>query len=244
MFEALPFSQIVISVIIILVAYLIRGLAGFGSGLIAIPLLAFMLPLPVVVPMIVLLDYLASTSHGITQRDLIRTGEILPLLPFSIVGTLIALYLFKSVDTTLLNKILGGFIILYAIYTLANVTPSRVRSRMVAVPTGILGGSIGTLFGTGGPFYVIYLKLRGLDKSEFRATFAAIFLLDGLVRLIGYLIGGFFSLDSLILVAVAFPVMFIGMYIGGHVHTNISHDTFQRAISLLLVISGTALLIK
>ena len=42
---------------------------------------------------------------------------------------------------------------------------------------------VGTLFGTGGPFYVIYLNLRGLDRSVFRATFAMNFLIDGGVRL-------------------------------------------------------------
>ena len=41
-------------------------------------------------------------------------------------------------------------------------------SRVISVPSGFFGGFVGTLFGTGGPFYVIYLNLRHLDKSAFR----------------------------------------------------------------------------
>ncbi len=244
MLEALTFSQLFACTVILLAAYFIRGVAGFGSGLIAIPFLAFMLPLTIVVPAIVLLDYLASASQGLKTSDHIRLREIIPLLPFSVLGIVIALYLFKSIDAGLLSKLLGGFLILFAIYTLLNVTPPRVRSRWVAVPSGLLGGAIGALFGTGGPLYVIYLKLRGLPKPEFRATFAAIFLLDGFARIGGYVVGGMFVIDSLLLVAAALPLMVAGVYAGGHVHTSISHRTFERIISVLLLVSGTVLIFK
>ncbi len=244
MLETLTLTQLSLAAAVIVIAYFVRGLAGFGSGLIAIPLLAFMLPLSVAVPMIVLLDYLASASHGIKHSEHIKWHDLLPLLPFSLIGVLLALYIFKHVDAVLLSKGLGVFIILFAIYTLSNLAPHHVGARLWAIPAGSLGGLIGTLFGTGGPFYVIYLKLRGMDKSHFRATFAMIFLLDGAVRLAGYLFTGFYNLDSLLLVAVSVPVMIIGMYIGGHIHANISQQVFQRAISLLLIGSGVALLLK
>ncbi|MEW8459200.1 MAG: hypothetical protein AB2653_02715, partial [Candidatus Thiodiazotropha endolucinida] len=60
----------------------------------------------------------------------------------------------------------------------------------------------------------------------------------------GYLFSGFFSLDLMLMMAVAIPLMVIGMFIGGHIHTNMSQQTFQRAISMLLVFSGLALLLK
>ncbi|MEW8195022.1 MAG: hypothetical protein AB2793_15020, partial [Candidatus Thiodiazotropha sp.] len=63
-------------------------------------------------------------------------------------------------------------------------------------------------------------------------------------RIAGYLFSGFFSLDLMLMMAVAIPLMVIGMFIGGHIHTNMSQQTFQRAISLLLVFSGLALLLK
>ena len=244
MLQALSTSQLLIAAGVIAVAYFVRGLAGFGSGLIAIPLLALMLPLTVAVPLIVLLDYLASSSHGIRHRELIHWRDLLPLLPFSLVGVVLALYLFQQIDAVLLGKGLGVFIILFALYTLSSVAPDQQGGRLWAIPAGSLGGLIGTLFGTGGPFYVIYLKLRGLGKSDFRATFAMIFLLDGAGRLLGYLVTGFYDLDVMLLAGLSIPIMMIGMYLGGHVHAEISQQTFQRAISLLLIGSGLGLLLK
>ena len=45
-------THIVLSIVIIFFAYTVKGLSGFGSGLIAMPLLAFMFPLSFIVPVI------------------------------------------------------------------------------------------------------------------------------------------------------------------------------------------------
>lgn len=244
MLESLTTIELLLAALIIIVAFFVRGIAGFGSGLIAIPLLALMLPLSMVVPLVGLLDYLASTSHGARHRQAISWRDIYPLLPFTFAGVLTALYLFHTVDAELLRKALGGFILLYALYTLLSSGPGFRGSRWWAIPGGGLGGLIGTLFGTGGPFYVIYLRLRHLDKTAFRATIAIIFLIDGGSRIIGYFVSGFYTGDTMYLLAAALPIMIIGMYIGGHVHTTISQRTFQRAIGILLVGSGLALLLR
>lgn len=242
MLDLLSTSQLIFAFVIILVAFIIRGITGFGSGLIAIPLIALMLPISVVVPMVGLLDYLAALGHGLKLRSDIVWKQILNLLPFTIIGVLLALYLFNTVDPGLLKKFLGGFIILYALYTLFSLRPHRHSSFFWAVPGGVIGGLISTLFGTGGPFYVIYLQLQGLGKTTFRATIATIFFLDGTARIVAYSFNGFYTMDVLLLITICFPVMMVGMYIGGHIHTNISYQSIQKAIAVLLLVSGGALL--
>ncbi|MCW8918814.1 MAG: sulfite exporter TauE/SafE family protein [Gammaproteobacteria bacterium] len=244
MLDTLSPIQLLLAALLIFGAYLMRGIAGFGSGLIAIPLLALMLPLTIVVPMVGLLDYLASTTHGVRHRQSIQWRELLPLLPFTFTGVLTALYLFQTLEGELLRSALGGFIVLYAFYSLLSAGPATHGSRLWAAPAGALGGLIGTLFGTGGPFYVIYLRLRQLDKGAFRATAATIFLIDGSSRIVGYFFSGFYQLDTMLLLAAALPVMVVGMYLGGHIHTTLSQRAFQQAIGVLLLGSGLALLLR
>ncbi|MDH3355745.1 MAG: sulfite exporter TauE/SafE family protein [Chromatiales bacterium] len=244
MLESLTNMELLLALGILVLAYVVRGITGFGSGLVAIPLLALMLPITVVVPMIGLLDYTASLSHGFSHRRSIQWREIFPLLPFTLIGVLSALYIFKTVDGELLKEILGGFILLYAIYSIVGKNPHGRLSRKWSFIGGGFGGLVGTLFGTGGPFYVIYLQLRGLDKTAFRATIATIFMLDGATRIIGYLISGIYTIETIVLVAASLPVMALAMYVGGHIHTNISPESFKRAIGLVLLVSGGALLIS
>ncbi len=76
---------------VLLIAYMIRGMAGFGSGLIAVPLLAMVFPVQLVVPVVVLYDYIGSASQGIRNRDKIVWREEFVLLPFALIGVALGL---------------------------------------------------------------------------------------------------------------------------------------------------------
>jgi hypothetical protein len=139
--------------------------------------------------------------------------------------------------------VLGSFVIVYAIYQLLPL-PALHGSRFFAIVCGCLGGLVGTLFGTGGPFYVMYLRLRELDKSVFRATFATNFLIDGAIRLASYALIGLVRWQLLLYLLAALPVVGAGLYLGGHLHTGFSQNAFVRFISVLLLGSGLVLLLK
>jgi uncharacterized membrane protein YfcA len=51
--------------LVIFVAYFVRDMSGFGSAQITVSMLAMFMPITSVVPIVLLLDYLASLSHGI-----------------------------------------------------------------------------------------------------------------------------------------------------------------------------------
>lgn len=231
------------SALILFAAYLVRGIAGFGSGLIAIPLLALQHPLALVVPLVVLLDWLGSASQGLAHREAVAWPELLPLLPFTLLGVALGLLVFDTVAPAGLNRAFGVFILVFAVYQLLPLPPLRGR-RVWSVPTGFLGGLVGTLFGTGGPFYMIYLTLRGLDKLPLRASFAAFFLVDGGIRLGGFLLVGMLDPGALRTLAVWLPPAALGLFIGGRVHVALSPAIFRLGISAVLLFSGYRLTIQ
>lgn len=235
--------QVVFSIIIIFLAYTVKGLSGFGSGLIAIPLLAFMFPLTFIVPVLGLLSYSGTVMQSVHLRKQVVWRDMLPLIPFSLLGIFIAIWLLVNVDANSLVTALGIFVLLYAVYSLLPLSV-HAGSRRWAIVAGLGGGMVGALFGTGGPFYVVYLKMRQLKKSQFRATIAMIFLVDGGARMLAYAFNGLFTPQVLWLVATLLPVLFLGMYVGHHLHIKIDQQRFNQVISLLLILSGVMLIIK
>ena len=163
------------------------------------------------------------------------------LLPFSLLGILLSIYVFKTVDADTLRHALAVFVVGYALYSLRPGSVGRKVSRLWAIPWGASGGIVNSLFGTGGPFYVIYLKLRNLGVAELRATIAMVLLLDGIGRLAGYTAAGLFNATALTLVAAGIPLGGLALYAGGNIHTNLKPRVFQIAISVLLLVSGVAL---
>lgn len=244
MIEALTYTHYSLALFILILAYTFRGITGFGSGLIAIPLLALFLPLTFVVPFISILDISASLTHVSHTRQHISWKVIFRAIPFAVIGVAVALFIIKSINTVLMVKSLGVFILLFAIYSLISPALKKSDSFVWPVFAGFFGSLIGTLFGTGGPFYVFYFQLQKLDKSVFRATCAAVFLVDGLIRAIGFTLSGFYTYTVLLNILYSLPIMFIAMYIGNHLHTNISQRAFQKAIGVFLIFSGIALILK
>jgi uncharacterized membrane protein YfcA len=229
--------------LVVVLAYVVRGIAGFGSGLIAVPLLTMVAPVGTVVPVVVSLDYVGSAGQGVRNLGRVAWAEQLVLFPFTLIGMATGLLVLRGVSATLLSRVLGGFVIVYAVYQLLPLPPLH-GSRRFAVICGIMGGLVGTLFGTGGPFYAIYFNLRGLDKSAFRATFAANFMIDGGVRLIGYALAGLLSWTMLTWIALALPLVALGLYAGGRVHVSLSQRAFVRLVSVILIGAGLALLFR
>ncbi len=237
----LPVSGILFCAIVIFFAYFIRGIAGFGSALIAVPLLALQLDLALIVPVICMLDYTASVTHGFHNRAMISWPDLLPLLPFSLAGLIAGLYVLRNVEAGRLAAALAVFIIVYAIYALLPLPPLR-GGRSWAAPAGFFGGMIGVIFGTGGPFYVIYMRLRQLDKGGFRATVATVFMIDGGMRLITFFTGGFYGQGAFWAIIAALPLLAGGLWAGGRIHVGISQRNFVRLVSLILLGSGGVLL--
>ena len=244
MLETLSTTHYSLALLILVVAYTFRGVTGFGSGLIATPLLALFLPLTFVIPFISILDISASSTHVFHTRQHISWKTILKAIPYAFIGVPVGLFILSSIDTGVLVKGLGIFIIVFAIYSLISPQLKKNNSPIWPAFAGFFGSLVGTMFGTGGPFYVIYFQLQKLDKTVFRATNAAVFLIDGLIRATGFTLSGFYTSTVLFNILLALPVMFLSLYIGEHLHTSISQRTFQKAIGIFLVFSGIALIFK
>ena len=197
---------------ILLFAYFLRGITGFGSGLIAIPLLAHFLPLTFVVPMVMVLDFVASIVLSSHTRLQVRWDEIRSLIPTSIVGIVTGSFLLVSLPREPLLMSLGLFVIFFGLRYVFNVHSEKPISRWWSIPTGLSGGLIGALFGTGGPPYVVYLSHRLHDKTKLRGTLSGLFLLDGAFRLITFLsLGLLFQAEMLSSLLMGLPITAIGL---------------------------------
>jgi uncharacterized membrane protein YfcA len=231
--------------LILLLAYFLRGITGFGSGLIAIPLLAHFLPLTFVVPMVLVLDFAASIVLSSHTRLLVRWDEIRWLLPTSIFGIVVGSALLVSLPREPLLVSLGLFVIFFGLRYVFNVHGEKPISRWWSIPTGLSGGVIGALFGTGGPPYVVYLSHRLHDKTQLRGTLSGLFLLDGAFRLVTFFsIGLMIQDDMLSSLAMGLPVVGIGLYLGNRVHLGITRQQQLAIIGGLLLLSGGSLLWK
>lgn len=70
-----------IAVPTLIVAYVIFGIAGFGTAPVAAPLLAHVLPVASIVPLLAALDCLAAASMGLKLGDKVDKDELIRIVP-------------------------------------------------------------------------------------------------------------------------------------------------------------------
>lgn len=237
--------QIAATAAILLLAYVTRGITGFGSGLISVPLLALYLPLQFVVPMVLLLDFTASILIGGLHFKRVQWGEIRILIPFGVIGVVLGTSLLVQLPAEPMLFALAAFVFVFALRSLFNVHGDKPAARGWAVPAALTGGTVGALFGTGGPPYVIYLAHRIREKGELRATFSALFFFEGITRIVTFLIAGLLlSAKVWIAYAAALPLVVGALYLGGRIHVGLDQAQMTRLVGVLLLVSSVSLALK
>ena len=101
---------LVLAALVVAFAYTAFGLAGFGSTVIALPLLAQFFALKFAVPLLMLLDLAAFMLLGARVRKRIRYDEIGWLVPFILAGMAVGLVLLIEVAEQKLLAVLGAFL--------------------------------------------------------------------------------------------------------------------------------------
>src|SRR5918999_4690485 len=183
-------TDIITVLVVVLSAYFVRGITGFGSGLIAVPLLALSNPLQFGVPLVLALDFTASFVLGGANTKKADWKEIRVLLPFGLIGACFGAFALLKLPSAPVLLTLGAFTMFFGFRNIFGVSSDAQISRAWALPTGLVGGGAGALFGTSGPPYIIYLTHRLKDKSAVRATFSWLFVIDGGVRVGLFLVAG------------------------------------------------------
>ncbi len=229
-------------------AFVVRGMSGFGAGMIAVPLLAFVIPLQLAVPLCSLLVFVLFVILVIRDRREIVWSELRLLVPPTIIGALAGLWLFASLDNRMLVLMLGSFLVCYACYMLAVSAlglPQLRCSQRWAMPVGFFGSFFDTLFGGGGgTLVVIYINARGIGRAGFRATVAALWFTEMIARIGGYAWAGFYDAKTLLLFVALLPLMWAGTVVGERLGNRVKAETFSKILAVMLLASGISLLAK
>jgi len=231
--------------LVIIFGYTVFGLSGFGSTVISVPILAHFLPVSYLVPLMVLLDMTSATIIGTRGRQQVAVAELKRIIPFMFVGFVVGTFALARVPDEYLRPALAVFTIAIGVNGIANPHIRRRISPWWCIPTGVIGGSVATVFGAGGPLYVTYLSGRLQDKTEIRSTMSALISISAITRAILYAIAGLLLHVAIFAGGVALaPFVFIGLKVGHRIHVGLTQEQMRRGVGAIVVVTGALLLFK
>jgi uncharacterized membrane protein YfcA len=238
--------QLLAAACAIALGYVVFGMTGFGSAIVAMPFLTQVMPLQRAVVTMLACDIAAGLLLGMGNRAAVSRPELRRLIPWMLLGMALGVALLLRAPERPLRMLLGGGVLLYSLWRLcASPKPFSPWSAAWAVPFGIAGGGFTGMFGTGGPLYTIYLSGRLENLNQLRATVATLIMITGAARLAMFAVTGLLlHWEAIALAAWMIPCSVAGMRAGGWLRLRVPPAFVTRLLWWVLLAGGASLLAR
>jgi uncharacterized protein len=230
--------------VIIFLATVIRSAFGFGEALIAVPLLAILVPVEEAVPLASLISITVAGAVLIQDWQKVHFRSALALVVSTLFGIPLGLLLLTTVDEGIVKAVLAVSIIGFACFCLAGRGKLELRNDRPAWFFGFLAGIFGGAYGMNGPPLVIYGSLRRWTPEQFRATLQGYFLPASIAGLLGYWLAGLWVRDVTRNFLISLPVALAAIVLGRWVNRRIKAKSFTIYVHVGLIVIGCVLLIQ
>jgi uncharacterized membrane protein YfcA len=229
---------------VIFLATLIRSAFGFGEALVAVPLLALLIPVEVAAPLAVLLSITVAGVVVVQDWHKVHLKSAWRLVLATLFGIPLGLLLLTAAPERLVKAVLALVIIAFSTYCLLSRRPVELKDDRPAWLFGFAAGVLGGAYGMNGPPLVIYGGLRGWSAEHFRATLQGYFLPASLLGMAGYWLKGLWVPAVTRYYLLSLPVALVAIMLGRAVNRRLSGRGFLLYVHLGLVVVGAVLLVQ
>ena len=237
---------VVIIILAVLAGGLIKGTLGFGMPMVALPIIAFVIP--ATTAMIILCAPILLTNFlQIKFKQGISSYRFLPMILCLIIGLLVGARLILEINLNTITQIIAISIIFAALINCFGFkiqNPKKSRERVITSIIGFGSGILGGLSTFYGPPMLAYLVASDLPKEKFVRTVSVMYFV-GSFPLYGSLIYyGFATKQDIIMSVFLILPAFISQQIGTRIRDKINQKQFRICILVTLIILGISLFIK
>lgn len=222
--------------IAVLFSSFIRGIAGFGFAIVAVPVMSLVLPPLQAVTLAVLAQLIVGFHDVYALRQDIHKPSVLRLAIGSLIGTPIGIYALAVLSPDA-ARVLISVAVMLGLLLLLRYKPAEPRpSGHLAAVTGVASGVFSGLAAMPGPPAVAYYLGVGMPAKETRASLLIFFFFSSLIATPGLALAGAIDLHMLVLVVVSVPGLIFGTWLGTEAFKRLGSDQYRKiAIGVMAV---------
>jgi uncharacterized protein len=224
----------------------VQGFSGFAFSAVAgAILLQFQSP-ATTIPLLMICSLLIQGYVLLRLRAVVSLKDSLPYISAGSVGVILATLAFDFIDPRIFRPLFGAFLILYALSILLRPRTALLSTKerpMGKSAVGFAGGLIGGLTAMPAVALVIWGDANGMTRLAQRAIIQPfIAAMQGLAVVLLLLTAPAATVGTIQHLPLAVPAMFGGAALGLFLFGKVSDVGFRRAVSMLLLASGIALM--
>jgi len=239
-------SIVLVIILAILAGGLVKGTLGFGMPMVALPIIAFIIP-PTTAMILLCAPIFLTNFLQIKFKEGVSSYRFLPMFLSLVVGLIIGARLILEINVNTITQIIAVSIIFAALVNCFGFKISNIKQNYEKIITTIIGFGSGILGGLStfyGPPMLAYLVAVDLPKEKFVRTVSTMYFI-GSFPLYGSLIYyGFATEEDLIFSLILIVPAFISQQIGTKIRDKINHKQFRNLVLSTLIILGISLFLK
>ncbi|WP_072619574.1 sulfite exporter TauE/SafE family protein [Spirulina major] len=229
---------------IFFIAILMQSSFGFGSALVAMPLLSLVLDLKTASPLFALVALTINSVIVLQGWQAIDIQAVWRLVVATWIGIPLGVGMVAIAPTPWITTGLSLFLILFGLYRLIRWPLPTLKSSHWAYPFGICAGILGGAYNTNGPPIVLYGIMNHWPPQRFRATLQGYFLPTGIAIALTQGFSGLWTATVGQLYLTTIPSTIVALYCGQWINRHIHPQQFERGLSILLILLGGLLLYR
>ena len=237
---------IIIIILAVLAGGLVKGTLGFGMPMVALPIIAFIIP-PTTAMILLCAPIFLTNFLQIKFRQGVSSYRFLPMFLSLIIGLIIGARLILEIDVNTITQIIAVSIIFAALVNCFGIKIKNINKNHENTITSLIGFGSGILGGLStfyGPPMLAYLVAVDLPKEKFVRTVSTMYFI-GSFPLYGSLIYyGFATEEDLIFSLILIIPAFIAQQVGTKIRDEFNQKQFRICILITLIILGFSLLVK
>lgn len=221
-----------------------QSVAGFGLGLIIMPILSAQLTLGVARPLVALIAMTVQLTMLIRLRQSIdpRTIGLMGLM--GLFGIPAGIYI---ADSGMLNErvlliALGVLVTAYALYGLLSPRLPELKNDRYLGLAAFLSGILTGAYNVGGPPVIVYADARRWTPEQVRTNLQGFFVFKYVVIIITHAMSGNFTPAVWQSYVWVIPSMVIGLALGFALYGRINNERFRTIVLVLLAANGAKML--
>lgn len=235
----LSLLQILLANLALLAGSCLQGVAGYGIGTLAAPLLFLisptLVPAPLILNAVILTIFMLLRNRGALQIREVRFA-----IGGGVAGVLLAGITLMLISPKGFELVFGILILSGVLLSVAGLRPAlNARNSMLA---GAASTYMGTITAVGGPpIALIYQNQKG---PLVRANMSAFFLVASFFSIAALAATGYLGQRELQLFAVTFPGVLIGFWLSGKLVNRMPFDGLRPIILGIAAVAGAAALVR
>jgi uncharacterized membrane protein YfcA len=229
---------------VVFLATLVRSAFGFGEALVAVPLLALVIPIPVAVPLATLVSITVAALILLQDWRKVHARSAWWLVFPTLFGIPLGLLALTEVSPPVVKAVMAIVIIAFSCYCLFGRRKPRLPDDRHAWAFGFGAGVLGGAYGMNGPPLVVYATLRGWTPEHFRATLQGYFLPASTAAMVGFWVTGLWGPDVTRYFLLSLAPVVVAVLIGRAANRRMHPEVFVRYVHLGLIGIGVMLLVQ